>query len=193
MLRQIALPLLALLSATAQSFAQAPNPSFNLVNKTSQPIRELHLSPAGRASFGAKNWLSAPAAPGAKVPVRLPVTGDCIFDIEVVYADATKQQQKGLNVCQTDDVTFTRAKAATDPSFRLINRATQPVIELSATPPGKPRGANLLTTPLQPGASVPVKPEPGGCSFDLRLVFADKTAKERRATNLCTITDLPVP
>ena len=68
MFRPLALFLLLPLTA----FAQAPNPSFNLVNKSAQPIAQLHLSPAGHATFGTRNWIAAPLATASKVAVRLP-------------------------------------------------------------------------------------------------------------------------
>jgi hypothetical protein len=185
-----------LLLLAAPALAQSPNPSFNLVNKATQPITQLHLSPAGRATFGTRNWIAAPLAPAAKVPVRLPADGNCIFDLRATFADKTEETRRTLNLCTTDDVAFAGvkpAKAPDDPSFTLINPTAQAVIELTATPAGKTRGANLLAAPVAPGAQAAVKPERGICVFDVRYVLADRTTiKIRRNTDLCKLADLTV-
>jgi S1-C subfamily serine protease len=86
-------------------------------------------------------------------------------------------------------------KAPDDPSFRLVNRGQQPLAELFATQAGTGAwGANRLERPpLAPQASQVVRLPRGGCVYDLRVVFADRRALERKGANLCRITDLPVP
>jgi len=198
MIRLLAILLLFAAPAFAQSTPN-PNPSFNLVNKSGQPIKELFVSSAGRATFGQNRLPTGPVANGASFAVRLLADGNCIFDIRTVFADGTKQERREVNTCKTDDVIIgatapAPAKAADDPSFRLANRGTQAVAELYATPAGKPRGGNLLDTPLAPKTDRAIKIDKGqGCSFDLRVVLADKSAKERKATDLCKVTELPIP
>jgi len=87
-------------------------------------------------------------------------------------------------------------KPADDPSFQLVNRGSQPIRELFATPSGMTNwGENRLgSSGLPPGAAKLVRiPRTGNCIFDLRVVFADHKALEKRHDNLCRITDLPVP
>jgi hypothetical protein len=86
-------------------------------------------------------------------------------------------------------------KAADDPSFRLVNRGQQPIAELFATPAGTGAwgGNRLEKGPLAPQASQVFRLPRGGCVYDLRVVFADRRAMERKGANLCRITDLPVP
>ncbi len=88
------------------------------------------------------------------------------------------------------------SKPADDPSFRLVNRGQQPIAELFATPAGTGSwGRNRLEQgPLAPaGAQVLRLPRGGECVYDLRVVFADRKALERKGANLCRVTDLPVP
>jgi len=87
-------------------------------------------------------------------------------------------------------------KPADDPSFRLVNRGQQPIAELFATPAGTGTwGRNRLDQgPLAPaGTQVMRLPRGGECVYDLRVVFADRRALERKGANLCRIADLPVP
>jgi len=86
-------------------------------------------------------------------------------------------------------------KPADDPSFRLVNRGQQPIAELFATPSGTGNwGSNRLERgPLAPQESQALRLPRGGCAYDLRVVFADRRALERKGANLCRVTDLPVP
>lgn len=87
-------------------------------------------------------------------------------------------------------------KPPDDPSFRLINRGQQPIAELFATPAGtRTWGTNRLDEgALAPAASRIFRlPRGGQCVYDLRVVFADRRALERKGADLCRITDLPVP
>ena len=86
------------------------------------------------------------------------------------------------------------AKAANDPSFRLLNRADQKLTELYATPSGRANwGRNRLEAPLAPNAAMQFRlPADGNCLYDLKVVFADGRLRERRNTNLCQMTALPV-
>jgi hypothetical protein len=90
----------------------------------------------------------------------------------------------------------TQGKPADDPSFRLVNRGQQPIAELFATPAGTGTwGRNRLDQgPLAPQATQVFRlPRGGECVYDLRVVFADRRALERKGANLCRVTDLPVP
>jgi hypothetical protein len=195
MIRKLALLLCLMLPAAAQ--AQDKNPSFNLVNKSSQPIRELFVTPAGDANWG-QNRLTSPVAPGANFAARRKIDGNCVFDIRVVYADSTREERRTVNTCTAEDVAFSGATKATapagaDPSFKLINHNKQAIAELYATAKGE-RSPNLLDKgALGPEGSTAIKlPASKGCSFELRVVFADKTARTRTA-DLCQTKEIAVP
>jgi hypothetical protein len=190
----------------------AQNPSFNLVNRTSQPIRELFVTPAGNANWG-QNRLDGRAgnptsiAANGSFTVRRRADNNCIFDIRVVFADGRSEERKGLNTCALEEVMIGTAapshapnaatgKAADDPSVRLFNRAAVAITEFYAAPAGLGDwGQNRLDkTPLPPDQSRQmVLPRDGNCIYDLRVVFADRKAREKKRTNLCRVAELPVP
>ncbi len=197
----------ALLAASFALQARAQdsqNPSFNLLNRSSVAIRELYVTPAGDTRWGQNRLDAHPIPPGGSFAVRRRIDGNCIFDIRAVFADRRTEDRRDVNTCNLEDVAMgqpagarTGAKAADDPSFRLVNRAAQPVEELFATPAGLGNwGQNRLTSgpiPAQGSRLVAIQKQPGGsCLFDLRVVFADHTARERHRTDLCRLTDLPV-
>ncbi len=192
MIRRLALLLLLATPALAQP---NPNASFNLVNRSDKPIKELYASSAGQTNFGL-NRLKATLAAGARFAVLLPPNGTCLYDIRVVFTDGTKRDYRAVNTCRTEDVVVAAvmAKPPGDPSFRLVNRGTLAIAELTATPPGQPRGANLLASSILPAGSRDIHlPQGQGCQFDLRLVLADKTAKEKKNADLCKLSELPFP
>jgi hypothetical protein len=88
------------------------------------------------------------------------------------------------------------AAHAGDPSFHLVNRGTKPIIGLYVTPSGVTHwGHNRLESDGVPaGAAATIHlPRTDQCFYDLRVVFVDHTALEKRHADLCHITDLPVP
>lgn len=205
-----ALPLIWLVCATAPlgapaALAQAPqNPSFNLVNRASVPIKELFFTPAGDANWGRNRLEGATIAPGASYPARRRADGNCIFDVRVVFADGRIEDRRGLDTCKVDDVAFgapagapgaTEArKAADDPSFKLVNRGATPVLELFAAPAGSGNwGQNRLSASLPASADRMIDLPKGTCSFDLRVTLEGGRKMERHHTDLCRITDLPIP
>jgi len=187
-------------AAATPASAQTKNPSFNLVNHASQAIRELYVTPAGDDKWGQNRLASGPIAPGNSFAVRRHIDGNCVFDIRVIYADGTREERRTVDTCKIEDVAFagpaksTTGKTADDPSFRLINHLAQPIIEVTATPTGQPRSANLLEKgALAPGANLLIHPTHGqGCAFELRLVMADKSAKTR-TLDLCKVNELSIP
>lgn len=194
------------LAGALPASAQEQNPSFNLVNHGASAIRELYVTPAGDARWGINRLPDITIAVGGSFAVRRRIDGNCLFDIRVVFADGRAEQRRGVNTCSVADVAVGEpvasatapgpSKAADDPSFRLANRGTQPVDKLFATPAGLGNwGENRLgDAALAPGGQRMVLiPKQGTCLFDLRVVFADHTAKERHKTDLCRLTELPVP
>jgi hypothetical protein len=78
-----------------------------------------------------------------------------------------------------------------DPSFRIVNNTQMAVNEVYASPStdrswGQDRlGAEVI----RPGATHIIRLPPGDCTYDIRIVYQDGRAEERRAVNTCAITD----
>ena len=146
--------------------------------------------------------------------IRLPPGTNCVYDIRITYANGRNEDHRGVNTCRATDliagpeIAATDAPAAsgrgepggvmgskTDPSFSLTNHGRLAITEVYATPPGGRRGANRLVdgNAIAPGmsGSVGMKGETG-CVYDLHVVFADRAGRDRRGTDLCKVTNLPV-
>ncbi len=79
-----------------------------------------------------------------------------------------------------------------NPSFNLVNRAQVPINEVYATPKGQDTwGKDRLTdTTVAPGASFPVRLPLGQCTYDVRVVYGNGRAEERRGLDTCSVNDV---
>jgi hypothetical protein len=196
---------------------QAQNPSFNLVNRSNNEISEIYATSAGVTTWGRNRLTQGSVQPGQSFPVRLPADGNCIYDVRVVYANGQADEQRAINTCNLDNVTFPAARGRNnqgqqqqqqpqrqqqqqqqqtdDPSFRLVNRGRSDVNEVYATVTGDNSWGRdrLGDDTVAPGASHVIRLPHGECMYDVKIVFADGQSTERRSVNLCDITDLRVP
>jgi hypothetical protein len=85
-----------------------------------------------------------------------------------------------------------RASVTTDPTFRLNNSGNRVIREVYVSSArdsswGADRlGANVLS----PGQAMVVRLPDGQCVNDVRVVFTDGQAQERRQVNTCALTDM---
>jgi hypothetical protein len=108
-----------------------------------------------------------------------------------------------MNTCTVDAVTFPSGRpdagaaqqASNDPSFRLVNRGRSDVNEVYASQAGVDNWGRdrLGDGTVAAGATKVIRLPAGPCIYDVRVVFANGEATEKRRLNLCTITDLRVP
>ena len=108
-MRRLALACLSVLGLVAfagMADAQSQNnPSFNLQNRSQQPINELYATPQGTDNWGKELLGDTTVAPGTTFAVRLPA-GQCIYDIRVVYGNGRAEEKRNLNTCNLSDVAF---------------------------------------------------------------------------------------
>lgn len=84
------------------------------------------------------------------------------------------------------------AQPQNNPSFNLVNRAQQPINELYATPQGMDNwGKDMLgDTTVAPGATFAVRLPIGQCTYDVRVVYGNGRAEEKRGLDTCNVTDV---
>lgn len=193
---------LAMAVLAGQAVAQQPNPSFNLVNRTGRVVERAYTSPSGVNTWGPDRLGQNVLPSGRSLAIRLPADGNCLYDVRVEYQGGGSDEKRRINTCNTVDVIFGAAAAApqqratNDPSFRLVNRSGRQINEVYATAVGvNTWGTDRMGSEvIPPGATHIVRIAPdGNCVFDVRVVYADGSAAEKRRINLCTIVDLSFP
>jgi hypothetical protein len=180
------------LPGVALAQTAAPNPSFNLVNRSSAAITEFFATPAGRANWGRDRLDGKGLAPGAKAAVRLLADGNCLYDLRAVFADGRAEEKRDLNTCQAEDVAMGEAGPAAAKGFRLFNRGTAAITEIAARPLGVDKWVtnHLSAGPIPPGGERRFALPPGGqCVFDLRVIFEDGKQREKHGADLCKSPD----
>ena len=88
------------------------------------------------------------------------------------------------------------AQEAPNPAFHLVNRSQETINEVYATPKGRPNWGRdrLGDRSLPPGQSFPVRlPADGSCAYDIRVVYANGKAEERRDFNTCEVETVAFP
>ncbi|MCO6414988.1 hypothetical protein JYK14_02195 [Siccirubricoccus sp. KC 17139] len=80
-----------------------------------------------------------------------------------------------------------------DPSFRIVNNTPNTVNEVYASPSSERSWGHdrLGTSVIAPGGTHIVRlPANGQCVYDIRIVYQNNTAEERRNLNTCALTDV---
>ncbi|WP_159999160.1 hypothetical protein [Roseomonas sp. 18066] len=112
----------------------------------------------------------------------------CQADLRVVYNDEQAEEKTAVDICGGAKVVFDGGGIERQPerAFTLVNRHGAPVQELYAssvddTDWGDDR---LPGGPLERGGRFEVSLR-AGCEIDLRVVFGNGGAEERRGVNIC--------
>jgi hypothetical protein len=183
---------------------EVPNPSFYLVNRSASAISRVFATPAGMPNWGNDRLTGRAIGPGQNAAIRLPADGNCVYDIRVVYANGRSDERRGLNTCEVDNLSFPQGSAVAsarpsqpdaDPSFLLTNRSHAVLNELYLSPTGDDSWGEdrLGDGTIAGGGTRTIRLPAGECLYDVRVVFANGEANEKRRLNLCQITNLRVP
>jgi hypothetical protein len=99
----------ALLTASLYATAAwAAAQDFTLNNRTGHVIVTLNVSPSNSNEWGPDILGREVLANGESAEVSFDRSEDqCVWDIRVTYDDGTENDERGINLCETTDVTFT--------------------------------------------------------------------------------------
>jgi hypothetical protein len=188
--------LLALLGPGLPAAAQG-NPSFNLVNRSGQVIREIYVSASEERYWGPDLLQTEVLPDGRSFAVRLPPAAGCRHDVRVVYADGRPEERRGQDTCRITDMVFGAGTVpgqadGANPSFNLVNHGALNITAVHVSPVqydswGINRLGNQLLTP---GRHLMVRLRSGECENDIRVVWADGRSEERRRIDTCRIVNL---
>ncbi len=169
-----------------------PEREVTVVNHAKQPINELYASPSDAAAWGEDRLGEQTLAPGRSLRLKLGKPHDCAFDIQAVYIDASREELHGTDLCRLHQITFDGTAATPAPTLTathevtLANRAPRPIqqVLISSADAGDWGDDRLGNSSISVGDSAVVQYR-GDCIADLRVVFDNRSAEERRGINFC--------
>jgi hypothetical protein len=201
--------LLAAVALTAGSLlatplrAEPPRPAraplgereMTIENRSDKLINEVYVSPSSTDQWGEDRLGEATLEPGGALRIRLGRTRDCSFDVQVVYEDASREERVGQDVCRSRRLTFdgsaaTMRRTAEAPVRRvtLQNHSARPIVQVYISPADSAQwGEDQLTTGRIGETESAEIAYSGDCAADLRVVFANRAAEERRGLDLCAM------
>ncbi|WP_137180520.1 hypothetical protein [Roseomonas sp. AR75] len=195
--RRVLLALLAWLAPALPALAQV-DPSFNLVNRSGQPIREIYVSPVAQQTWG-HDLLGQTVLPdGRAFAVRLAPGAGCRQDIRVVYANGQPEERRNQDTCRITQMVFgsspppqSGATQDGNPSFNLVNHGSQAMREVYVSSVREQDwGRQRLPRTMNPGEHLAVRLVSGDCVNDIRVVWMDGRSEERRAQDTCRIVNM---
>ncbi|MCU0985445.1 MAG: hypothetical protein MUC89_10950 [Acetobacteraceae bacterium] len=192
----LALPAMAQQQRPAQPQAQ-PAPQFTLKNDGEVTLYELYVARGGQ---GARGWGndrlgSEVVPPGESFRVRLPAGFGCVVDIRIVFEGGEEEVRERIDVCRTREVAFARSiPVAADREVVVENRSPRPIERLFISGAEEQEwGPDRLGSEiLRPGARFSAAVPGQGCAYDVRVVFDNGGAEERRRVDLCAVTSIVV-
>jgi len=200
-MRSAALAGLLLGMLAGPGVAEVPRPQRSLpapreltiVNQSRRPVFQLHISSTEADQWGDDRLGEATIPPGGSFRVRLGRTRECQFDVQVIYDDLSHEEQRGLDICRNRRVAFDGKAAiapidpfATDHEITIENEAPLPIRQVFVSS----GAADQWGEDLAPAGGIMPQSEGrlryhGACTADLRVVFDNRAAEERRGVDIC--------
>jgi hypothetical protein len=186
----------------APTAAQAQN-RFWLVNESGRTIMEAYVSSSRVSNWGPDILGSGVLPPGQRVWVT-PNFGDCALDVRVTYQGGGEETRMGVNACSLSTIAFGRAAGgagaavspgravAGNPSFVFTNGSGATIREVYVSLTSQSNWGNdrLGANVLQPGGRLSVSlPAVGVCTVDMRVVYMNGAAQERRRVETCSVSE----
>ena len=187
------LSLVALPLAAEPATGPLGDRGLTVVNRSKLNIQELYASPQSADAWGQDQLGDAMLQQGQPIRLKLGRMRDCTFDLMAIYDDSSQEELRGVNVCRTREIAFTGAMASKPPpppgpEHRLLlsNASPMPLQQLFISAPDAAQWGDdrLAQSAMSVGEQRSIAFN-GPCRADLRVVFANRAAEERRNLDLC--------
>jgi len=168
-----------------------------LINRAPNAVVELYASPSNADDWGGERLGDNGLDVGRSLRLRLGRTRVCSFDVAVVYDNLWREEKRDTDICSIRQLVFDGTKAVQPPEppgqphiLTLVNGGRLVVQQVFISAPNAPQWGDDLVADrgLSVGESRIIT-YVGGCLADVRVVFGNRAAEERRAIDLCA----PVP
>ncbi len=185
------LPLL-LASVTARAAGER---EVVVVNHARHTVNELYVSPSSDGEWGADRLGDGTIAPGRSLRVRLERGAGCTFDLQVVYDDASREERHGVDICRDRQVAFDGSGAVAPVGTQggthpvvIVNNSSRPIQQVLISPADAGDwGDDLLGQDSLSVGDRATLTYHGACLADLRVVYDNRSAEERRGVDVCTL------
>lgn len=191
--------LLGLLLLTAA--APPAERELSVANRSDRTINELYVSPVSSQDWGADRLGDVTIEPRRTRRLRIRLdsdhasSGECLFDVQIVYSDASREERRRVDLCHTRRLAFDASDAvapAGDESgghpVLIDNESELPIQQVLISPAeaGDWGDDRLAAGSISVGETQAVMYR-GGCLADVRVVFENRGAEERRGLDLCAL------
>ncbi|MDP3315960.1 MAG: hypothetical protein Q8M47_07830, partial [Devosia sp.] len=164
----------------------------SVANRAGLSITQLFVSPSAIDSWGDDRLGESVLEPGRSTRLKLGRMRDCAFDLLAVYEDASREERLGQNLCRSRNVVFDgrarvlpRLPVLQRRELILANRSARIIQQVFVSQADAPEwGEDLLGTAISVGETGTVV-FLGACTVDIRVVFENRAAEERRGIDLC--------
>lgn len=164
-----------------------PTLDIAVANRSDTVVRELYASARGAEAWGPDRLGATVMEADATFRLRLR-SRDCTFDVRAVYADDKEEVKPRVDLCAERSLVFDRSGIPRPPTYdvALVNRhlalVQEVYVSLSTESDWGPDRLGAATLPQGQEKTVQVE---GGCEVDVRVVFPNGGAEERREVNIC--------
>jgi hypothetical protein len=166
-----------------------------VANRSNVLLRELYASraasgdasPRGPEAWGPDRLGAEVIEAGAEFRLRLR-SRDCVFDLRAVYADEREEVKERQDLCANRAVAFDRSGIPRGPrrTAILANRHLATVQEIYVSPSAESDwGPDRLGNRTLPIGEDSTAEWDGACEVDIRIVFPNGGAEERRELDAC--------
>lgn len=184
--------LLPLLMGAARA-QPAPDRDITISNRGHLPIVELYASPTASDAWGDDRLGDQTLTAGHNLHLKLGRGRECVFDVQAIYEDASREEQHKVDGCHGRTVTFDGSASIAAPAHvapthevTIANRTGRPIQQVLISPSdagdwGDDRLGNHSVS-VADAATVQYR---GSCVADIRIVFDNRSAEERRGVDFC--------
>lgn len=215
-MRRIFMACAIILGLGALAPASAQN-RFYVANTSGTQINEIYVSSSRLQDWG-PDVLGQSVLPAGNQLWITPTFSDCLLDVRVVYLGGREERRMGVNACNISRIAFGGAGSGVgivqnpgagsgavvgggpgsrvssgNPSFVFVNSTGTVIREIYASMSTQSGWGNdrLGANTLNPGGQVNIGlPQGLGCNTDIRVVFMNGAAQERRGIETCSLTSL---
>ncbi len=184
----------AVAEPTTSSRGDAAPATLVLTNRSDRTIDQLYVAAPNAEQWGDDRLQGGSVPPGEHVSVVISRDAGCSVDVQVVYRDATVEERHGVAICGTANVAFDGSGAALPTAegdigahdLALVNHAGRPIEQLFIAGANADQwGENLLAKGAVAVGDDQRVSFQGSCVADLRIVYNNRSAEERRDVDLC--------